>query len=120
LTHVDFVNGFTTELSSGMTVVLASYLKVPVSSTHCQGAAEWERRRENRRKKSHIISFFLSAVGAIVGVGVVPDSEKVEAGVHGVNWKMFGKIAASWLITVPVSGVVAGLLAWVLAKFITV
>lgn len=83
ITHVDYVNGFTTELSSGMTVVLASALKVPVSSTHCQ-------------------------VGAIVGVGLVPDKDKK---VSGVNWKLFGKIFASWIITVPVSGGVAALLA---------
>jgi phosphate/sulfate permease len=59
-------------------------------------------------------------VGAIVGVGLVPDKDKIEAGTHGVNWKMFGKIAASWLVTVPLSAVVSGLAAFILSKLISV
>jgi phosphate/sulfate permease len=44
--HIDYASGFSSELSSSMTVVIASRLQIPVSSTHCQ-------------------------VGAIVGVGLV-------------------------------------------------
>jgi len=75
-----------------MTVVLASALKVPVSSTHCQ-------------------------VGSLFGVGLVPDKDKK---VKGVNWRLFGKIFASWIITVPVSAGVAALIAFLLSLAIKV
>jgi phosphate/sulfate permease len=94
MTHIDYVNGFTTELCSGLTVVLASALGVPVSSTHCQ-------------------------VGAIVGVGLVGDRDKAHLTNSGVNWKLFGKIFASWIITVPFSALVAGIIAWLLSYAVT-
>lgn len=46
IVHIDYPSGFASELSSAMTVVVASRLQIPVSSTHCQ-------------------------VGAIIGVGLV-------------------------------------------------
>lgn len=94
MTHIDYVNGFTTELCSGLTVVLASAIGVPVSSTHCQ-------------------------VGAIVGVGLVKDKDKTHLENSGVNWKLFGKIFASWIITVPFSALVAGIIAWLLSYAVT-
>lgn len=42
---------------------------------------------------------------ALTGVGVV-------RGGHGVRWRVAGDIAASWLLTVPVTGALAALLAW--------
>ena len=46
IVHIDYPSGFASELASAMTVVVASRLQIPVSSTHCQ-------------------------VGAIIGVGLV-------------------------------------------------
>lgn len=96
ITNVNFVNGFSSELSSSMTVVIASRLNIPVSSTHCQ-------------------------VGAIVGVGLV-DSDlsgntktTFYQRLNQVNWKLFGKIASSWIITLPISGGISALLAYILS-----
>ena len=53
-------------------VLLASFMDVPVSTTHCK-------------------------VSAVVFLGMVAD------GVKSVNWKLFGKICLSWVITLPFS-----------------
>lgn len=144
--HVDYVSGFSSELSSSITVVIASRLQIPVSSTHCQ-------------------------VGAIVGVGLVesknnsipaddksandienntnrnegdesekppyaPDSEadaldnsnsmpktvmeEIKERLGHIQWKSVGKIFISWMVTVPVSALVSALLAIILKQTIKV
>lgn len=55
--HIDYPSGFASELSSAMTVVIASRLQIPVSSTHCQ-------------------------VGAIIGVGLVSDTPTNSTQIH--------------------------------------
>lgn len=82
ITKIDFVNGFTSEVSSSIAVVVASRLKIPVSSTHCQ-------------------------VGAIAGVGIV-GREKMS--IKNVDWRVLGKIAISWVVTLPIcAGIAAGI-----------
>ena len=79
LTHISFFKGFCIELGSTLSVVLASWAGMPVSSTHCQ-------------------------IGSILAVGVA------DAGLHSVQWSLFGSIAITWLITVPAAAAVAALL----------
>ena len=81
LTDLDFQMGFAIEFASTLTVVIATVLGLPVSSTHCQ-------------------------VGAVVFTGLVkPSGGKVE-------WALFGKIALSWVLTLPFAGgLAAGLTA---------
>ncbi|KAE9551853.1 hypothetical protein FO519_004927 [Halicephalobus sp. NKZ332] len=46
------------------------------------------------------ISTTHAVVGAVVGVGLVKPGS-------GVNWKVFWKIASSWVITLPISGLLS-------------
>lgn len=55
--RIDYPSGFASELSSAMTVVVASRLQIPVSSTHCQ-------------------------VGAIIGVGLVSNTPSNSTDIH--------------------------------------
>ena len=78
ITKINFHTGFCIEFASMLTVIIASVLELPVSSTHCQ-------------------------VGAVVFVGMLRN------GPRNVEWPLFGKIAASWMLTLPVAGCVAAL-----------
>ncbi|KAI9347297.1 phosphate transporter, partial [Obelidium mucronatum] len=49
-------------------------------------------------------------VGATLGVGIVGGNYKA------INWKMFGWIALSWALTLPVASITAGLLFWLLTN----
>ena len=79
LVAINFSKGFAIELGSTLSVVLASVVGMPVSSTHCQ-------------------------IGSIVAVGIA------ETGLASVEWAVFYKIVISWLVTVPLAAVAAGVL----------
>lgn len=78
---IDFHLGFIIEFSSSAAVVIATYIGLPVSTTHCQ-------------------------IGAIVLVGATA------YGSDSVSWGMFGKIAVTWLATLPAAGGVGYLITW--------
>lgn len=73
LTQVNFLRGFAIEFASTASVVLATLIGVPVSTTHCQ-------------------------VGAVVFVGAT------SFGMKSVQWRMFGWIVLTWVVTLPTAG----------------
>lgn len=89
-------SGFTIETGSASVVLMASKLGLPISSTHCK-------------------------VGSVVFVGYAgakldtTDSEKRE---KPVDWRLFGSIVLSWVITIPAAGGMSALLMWILSFFL--
>ncbi|KAF2841294.1 phosphate transporter [Patellaria atrata CBS 101060] len=71
--------GFSMELGSAITVIMATRLKLPVSTTQC-------------------------ITGATVGVGLCNGTWRT------INWRMVGWIYGGWIITLPVTGIIAGCL----------
>lgn len=71
--------GFSMELGSVITVILATRLQLPVSTTQC-------------------------ITGAIVGVGLCNGDWR------SINWRMVAWIYLGWFITVPVTGLISGIL----------
>ncbi|KAL3083256.1 hypothetical protein niasHS_011058 [Heterodera schachtii] len=82
LSQINPCSGFTIEFGAAFTVVLASELGLPVSTTHC-------------------------LVGSVVAVGTINSGE-------GIDWRHFGSIAKSWLVTLPVSGAISAALMFIL------
>jgi PiT family inorganic phosphate transporter len=76
--------GFCAETAGGITVLLASSLGVPVSTTH-------------------------TITGAIIGVGA---AQRVSA----VRWGVATRIVWAWILTMPMSAVIAGLAYLVLSR----
>ncbi|XP_072038156.1 sodium-dependent phosphate transporter 1-B-like [Amphiura filiformis] len=82
LTTLTPSSGFSVELGAATTVLVASNLGIPISTTHCK-------------------------VGSVVAVGWARDRR---AG--AVNWKLFGNIILSWVVTLPCTiGLSAGVMA---------
>jgi PiT family inorganic phosphate transporter len=74
--------GFCAETAGGISILIASSLGVPVSTTH-------------------------TITGAIVGVG---SAQRVSA----VRWGVARRIVWAWILTLPMSAVIAGAVFWVL------
>ena len=79
LTLISPSRGFCMELSSAITVLMATRLKLPVSTTQC-------------------------ITGATVGVGLANGDWRC------INPKLVGWIYLGWIVTVPVTGLISGLL----------
>uniref|UniRef100_A0A914ENA4 Uncharacterized protein n=1 Tax=Acrobeloides nanus TaxID=290746 RepID=A0A914ENA4_9BILA len=80
MTEVHPASGFTIEFGAALTVLIASKIGIPVSTTHC-------------------------LVGSVVAVGMIKSG-------RGIDWKLFGNIAISWIVTLPAAGLVsAGIIA---------
>lgn len=79
-------NGFSADVGSALVIILATLLKMPVSTTH-------------------VIS------SSIMGVGT---SKRLSA----VKWDTAQKIVTAWLITLPVTFVIAAVIYWIIAIFI--
>ncbi|KAK4101156.1 phosphate-repressible phosphate permease [Parathielavia hyrcaniae] len=71
--------GFSMELGSAVAIIMATRLKLPVSTTQC-------------------------ITGATVGVGLCSGTWRT------VNWRMVIWIYLGWIITLPVTGIIAGCL----------
>jgi len=84
ITHVNFPRGFSMEFATAISVVIASRIGMPISTTHCQ-------------------------VGSVVGVGLITRNE---ADQKPLNWRLFLGIVLSWFVTVPISGCVSALFMW--------
>lgn len=82
LTKITASSGFVIELASAMTVLGASLVNIPVSTTHCK-------------------------VGSVVFTGRIRSKESVD-------WSLFRNIIIAWIVTVPVTGTIAGCCQYIL------
>ncbi|CAB3366699.1 Hypothetical predicted protein [Cloeon dipterum] len=80
--------GFTIEIGAAFTVLLASKIGLPISTTHCK-------------------------VGSVVFVGwASSDPDK-----RGVDWKLFRNIIFAWVVTLPVAGSLSAACMYLLTTF---
>jgi inorganic phosphate transporter, PiT family len=102
ITRLNAVRAFCVALSAAITVIVASALGLPVSSTHIAVGAifgvgfyrEWHAERRTR------------ALGLVKGTVVAPE-ERVRRKL--VRRSHLATVAAAWVITVPLTALLAGL-----------
>lgn len=94
------LSGFTIEIGAAMTVLLASKIGLPISTTHCK-------------------------VGSVVFVGYTNahknTPEENAAGLpqaKAVDWALFRNIVYAWVVTVPVAAVLSAAFMFVLQKLV--
>ncbi|KAJ2692590.1 hypothetical protein H4R19_006127 [Coemansia spiralis] len=78
VTYLSPSRGFSAELGTSLTVLTASQIGLPVSTTHC-------------------------ITGAIAAIGLC------NGNLRATNWKTLGWCFVSWIVTLPVAGLIAGL-----------
>lgn len=84
LTKITPSTGFCIEIGSAATVLLASKIGLPISTTHCK-------------------------VGSVVMVGKYGKKEETT-----VDWSLFRNIIMAWILTVPVTALFSGGCMWFL------
>lgn len=77
ITKITATRAFTIELGTATAVLVASYLAMPVSSTHC-------------------------FIGAVIAVGIASGGGRA-----AVQWPMVKKILVGWVVTVPVAAMLS-------------
>ena len=114
LTPVTPSSGFTIELCSSLTVLVASKLGFPISTTHCKVgsvvAVGWIRK-----KLVHGSSVSTASEGNLDREQKVINSATTPASSSGVNWKLFLEIGAAWVLTLPVSAGFSALSFWLIS-----
>jgi len=108
ITKLNPMRAYCVALSAALTVILASWLGLPVSSTHIAVGAifgvgfyrEWHAARRSR------------ALGAVQGKVLAPEERKRR---RLVRRSHFVTMAAAWVVTVPVSGVLSAVLFLILS-----
>lgn len=84
---VKFYSGFVIENGASATVLLASKLGLPISTTHCK-------------------------VGSVVFVGWTYNKLQKNKNAQAVDWSLFRNIVLSWIITIPAAGLMAAFFMW--------
>jgi len=95
ITKLDQQSGFVANICGSITVLAASFLGMPVSTTHV-------------------------VVGSITGAGYVSyqaqDVDSVD-NPPAVNWQTWRRMALAWLLTLPGAALVGGFMFWLLRLF---
>lgn len=91
LTKITPTTGFTIEIGAAMTVLLASKIGLPISTTHCK-------------------------VGSVVFVGYSNAKPNLVTGKRekAVDWGLFRSIIYAWIVTVPVAAFLSALFMFIL------
>jgi PiT family inorganic phosphate transporter len=82
ITVLNNTRGFSIDFGAATSVLIASKLGMPVSTTH-------------------------AVVGAVIGVGLA-------RGLEAVDLRIIKQIVITWVVTVPIAALTAGLIFWVL------
>ena len=111
ITKLNPMRAYCVALSAALTVIIASWLGLPVSSTHIAVGAifgvgfyrEWYAARQSR------------ALGELQNRKVRPPEERKRRRL--VRRSHFITMAAAWVVTVPIAGALAALLFLILQQF---
>ncbi|ALC48446.1 CG42575 [Drosophila busckii] len=107
LTKITSSTGFTIEVGAAITVLLASKIGLPISTTHCKvgsvvfvGHVSAAGRKQKRQQEQ-------------------PEQERTAGAVMedgSVDWHLFRNIAYAWIVTVPVTALLSAGIMYVLCS----
>lgn len=111
LTQLTPSKGFSIELGAAISVLFASKIGIPISTTHCKVGSLVILGMVSDRYCAHDSLQGLSRgtrrISRLWAEGILSEDEDLSSG--KVDWKLFGNIAITWIVTVPLSGLAAAI-----------
>ncbi|XP_064545219.1 sodium-dependent phosphate transporter 2 [Drosophila montana] len=118
LTKITSSTGFTIEVGAAITVLLASKIGLPISTTHCKvgsvvfvghvSAAGRKKQRQEHEKE----------LGPQPEVTGAQDTVPAPMEDGSVDWHLFRNIAYAWIVTVPVTALLSAGMMYVLCALV--
>lgn len=123
LTRITPSKGFSVELGAAISVLLATKLGLPISTTHCKVGSLVIVGFVSQKFLSQDKLLDQAAVAEQQGQGrhsavtsqqlqIIDDKEAAQD--DGVDWKMFGNIAITWISTVPLAAMASAIVMYAL------
>lgn len=111
LTQLTPSKGFSIELGAAISVLFASKIGIPISTTHCKVGSLVILGMVSERYCAHDSLQGLSRgtrrISRLWAEGILSEDEDLSSG--KVDWKLFGNIAITWIVTVPLSAIAAAI-----------
>lgn len=118
--YLSICRGFTIEIGAAITVLLASKIGLPISTTHCKvgsvvfvghvsAAGRKSERKEHEKELGGPLEEQHAAAPPAAG-------EAMEDG--SVDWHLFRNIAYAWIVTVPVTAMLSAGMMYVLCALV--
>lgn len=102
LTKLTPSKGFSIELGAAISVLFASKLGLPISTTHCKVGSVVI--------VGLVSSKFLSQDNLLDMSAEERDKQAEGGGDQAVDWKLFGNIAITWIVTVPLAAMASAII----------
>lgn len=119
LTRLTPSKGFAIELGAAISVLFASKAEIPVSTTHCKVGSLVILGLVSERfcSRDYISGLTLGRRASTSQLDEMLASQ-AELGPNKVDWKLFGNIALTWIVTVPLAAIASVLTTLVLRSMI--
>ncbi|KAI8126782.1 hypothetical protein FF38_10371 [Lucilia cuprina] len=125
LTKITSSTGFTIEIGAAITVLLASKIGLPISTTHCKvGSVVFVGHIASKGAKKREDNETLDCADTTNDVKQTKEFETLEEGAQdsaaparangSVDWHLFRNIAYAWIVTVPVTAILSAAIMFVL------
>ncbi|KAM8708914.1 hypothetical protein ACLKA7_015823 [Drosophila subpalustris] len=118
LTKITSSTGFTIEIGAAITVLLASKIGLPISTTHCKvgsvvfvGHVSSAGRRKQQQEGIEATDAEATAAASAT-TAREPNVTPMEDG--SVDWHLFRNIAYAWIVTVPVTALLSAGMMYIL------
>jgi len=101
-------SGFTIEIGAAMTVLLASKIGLPISTTHCKvGSVVFVGYANSKISAAEDTHARLNDPDCIL-----PEPPKA------VDWSLFRNIVYAWVVTIPIAGLLSAGIMYALTKLV--
>lgn len=123
LTKITSSTGFTIEIGAAITVLMASKIGLPISTTHCKvgsvvfvGYVSAKNPGSSNKSVNIESSSKTDTIDSNLENGTVTALAKPKRSNGSVDWDLFRNIAYAWIVTIPITAILSAAIMFCLCK----